>query len=71
MAKFALRIVTLAGIAWPNPQQLVELEALSGYMILEVYGVPTITCIECGMTSANINDVEQRYCGRCHKFHEA
>jgi LSD1 subclass zinc finger protein len=30
----------------------------------------TITCHECGLTSANSNDVAQRYCGHCHLFHE-
>jgi hypothetical protein len=30
----------------------------------------SITCIACRMTSNNPNDVENRYCGNCHKFHE-
>jgi ribosomal protein L37E len=29
-----------------------------------------ITCRRCGLTSHNPNDVAQRYCGRCHVFHE-
>jgi hypothetical protein len=31
---------------------------------------PSITCPRCGKTSHNANDVEQRYCGNCHQFHE-
>jgi ribosomal protein S27AE len=29
-----------------------------------------IRCRRCGMTSYNPNDISQRYCGRCHQFHE-
>lgn len=25
-------------------------------------------CRDCGFVSYNLNDVKQRYCGRCHKF---
>jgi hypothetical protein len=31
----------------------------------------SITCLVCGTTSYNVNDVEKKYCGRCHRFHEA
>lgn len=30
----------------------------------------TITCLVCGMKSYNQNDVEQKYCGNCHQFHD-
>jgi hypothetical protein len=30
----------------------------------------SITCHDCGFTSNNPNDVMNRYCGKCHKFHE-
>jgi hypothetical protein len=30
----------------------------------------SITCKRCKLTSHNPNDVAQRYCGRCHVFHE-
>jgi hypothetical protein len=30
----------------------------------------SITCCVCGMTSFNLNDVEQKFCGKCHFFHE-
>jgi len=31
---------------------------------------PSITCPRCGMTSYNRNDIEQKYCGACHRFHD-
>jgi len=33
-------------------------------------GNPSITCSLCRATSYNENDIRERYCGRCHKFHE-
>ncbi len=30
----------------------------------------SITCPFCKMTSYNPNDIEQRYCGNCHAFHD-
>ena len=30
----------------------------------------SITCLRCGRTSHNRNDVAQRYCGYCHVFHD-
>jgi hypothetical protein len=33
-------------------------------------GGDTITCNTCGMTSYNWNDIKQRYCGKCKKFHK-
>jgi len=29
---------------------------------------PSFTCPKCGAVSHNANDIEQRYCGRCHAF---
>jgi ribosomal protein S27AE len=29
-----------------------------------------ITCLTCNKTSFNQNDIENLYCGFCHKFHE-
>jgi hypothetical protein len=29
-----------------------------------------ITCETCGLTSHNRHDVEERYCGNCHVFHD-
>lgn len=31
---------------------------------------PSITCPACGKVSYNPNDIEQRYCGNCHLFHD-
>lgn len=28
-----------------------------------------IKCLECDLTSYNINDVDEKYCPQCHKFH--
>lgn len=28
-----------------------------------------IKCHECGSISFNANDIQEKYCGRCHKFH--
>lgn len=30
----------------------------------------SITCPICKMTSFNLNDVNFKYCGNCHKFHD-
>lgn len=30
----------------------------------------SITCPQCGMTSHNKNDIEQRYRGNCHQYHD-
>jgi hypothetical protein len=29
----------------------------------------SITCLRCALTSHNINDVREVYCGNCHHFH--
>ena len=29
-----------------------------------------IRCSFCGLTSYNLNDIANRYCGACHIFHE-
>lgn len=28
----------------------------------------SITCLKCGKTSFNVNDVKHRYCGFCHEY---
>ncbi len=30
----------------------------------------SITCHRCGLTSYNQRDIEHRYCGECHRFHD-
>lgn len=34
------------------------------------HSLPSVMCPRCGRTSWNINDVENRYCGYCHLFHD-
>lgn len=42
-----------------------------GFVLLEGKdGQRAIKCLACLLVSYNRNDVEQRYCGHCHKFHE-
>lgn len=33
-------------------------------------GTVGIECLRCGMTSYHPTDVQERYCGNCHVFHE-
>lgn len=30
----------------------------------------SITCPRCGRTSYHPRDIQERYCGACHQFHE-
>lgn len=34
-------------------------------------GRPAIRCLLCSRISQNTGDVEHRYCGQCHLFHDA
>ena len=43
-------------------------ERVKTYSIIEG---PSIVCHRCGMRSYSAGDIENRYCGRCHRFHEA
>lgn len=40
------------------------------FVIDELLGQRRIRCLVCGFTSSNPNDVLNRYCGVCHRFHE-
>jgi ribosomal protein L37E len=31
---------------------------------------PSIVCPRCGRRSYNLRDIEERYCGACHHFHD-
>ena len=42
--------------------------AREGYILGKTDGEPSITCLTCGLTSCNRNDVSNRYCGHCHLF---
>jgi hypothetical protein len=41
----------------------------STYILSTRNGMNVILCLCCGMTSANKNDIEQRYCGFCRAHH--
>lgn len=57
---------------------LTEAECTTYIMIPE--GMPSVTiharvaasilCLCCGMRSYNQHDIDGKYCGYCHKFHE-
>jgi 1,4-alpha-glucan branching enzyme len=49
-----------------------RLEASGGYVLhRDAHGATVrITCLACGATSSNRTDIAERYCGRCHVFHE-
>lgn len=38
------------------------------YILL--YDGKAILCRHCGMISFNINDIKEKYCGNCHRFHK-
>ena len=38
--------------------------------IMEDRECPSITCPRCGRVSFNAGDIEHRYCGNCHQFHD-
>lgn len=40
------------------------------YTIEEIEGRRSILCHVCGMRSFNQNDVDFKYCGKCHDFHK-
>ena len=42
----------------------------STYIVGKRKGYPSILCLCCGLGSANLNDIQQKYCGFCHTFHE-
>ena len=49
---------------------MVEKEEMKTYEIIYEDGKPyAIRCCICNMTSYNENDIEQKYCGNCHQFH--
>lgn len=39
-------------------------------MMTGIPDTPGIRCRVCGMVSCNPNDIENRYCGNCHAFHD-
>lgn len=60
-----------------TPAELALLRVALGRSYLDITSevpgagpVPVIVCLYCGRASANRHDIEQRYCGSCHCFHE-
>jgi hypothetical protein len=59
------------------PQEIIDaLNGLSkmafeGYVLVETERLHQqgITCLTCGRTSYNQNDIKFLYCGHCNKFH--
>ena len=55
-------------------QEAAALAAMDSGLVFFLQGYraddSSITCFRCGMTSYNANDVQKRYCGHCHVFHE-
>ena len=43
-------------------------ELFDGPVVVVSDDAPRFTCTRCGRTSFNRHDVEQRYCGACHRF---
>lgn len=50
-------------------EHMIEHHPTAGYTISP--DGKSITCGTCGMTSYNFNDVENKFCGHCHRFHGA
>ena len=41
------------------------------YELVTVAGRPAIRCLLCGAVSPHVGDLANRYCARCHLFHDA
>lgn len=54
-----------------HPVEELEQEVLQTYTIGYDAGGEYIRCLRCQMTSYNKNDIANRYCGYCKKFHES
>ncbi len=39
------------------------------YVVFDTDGRQSILCLRCALESYNQNDVDHRYCPRCHVFH--
>lgn len=44
-------------------------DSKSKYIINTHDSQPSITCLTCHRTSYSPGDIENKYCGYCHKFH--
>lgn len=53
-----------------NEAELEVVQSHERYQIVHYRGYPGIKCLTCKLTSFNMNDIAERYCGNCHVFHE-
>lgn len=58
-----------------EPDRWIELVVMAAHKILNLERKPMsdepyIKCKVCDLTSYNPNDIREKFCGRCHKFHE-
>jgi len=51
----------------PKASKLIS--ATVHYRLLASGPLSGIQCLTCGKTSWNPNDVANKYCGKCHRFH--
>lgn len=40
------------------------------YVLGQHEGQPFIRCLRCGMRSFHPMDIKERYCARCHRYHD-
>jgi hypothetical protein len=76
LAKLAIAFEPAFAVYFPDPAREMA-EAASEVMTnldirywISPFG-DSITCTTCRKTSRNPNDIENHYCGHCHRFHEA
>lgn len=41
------------------------------YLLQDMGGRPSILCLCCGLRSWHPMDIQERYCGACHAWHDA
>lgn len=71
VATFTVHLFGVGGETVFTPEHGLEVNALHGYIVrVSADGRPSITCLRCMQTSHHPKDVEFRYCGHCHVFHE-
>jgi hypothetical protein len=75
LAKRAIAFERAFAVYFPDPAkemaQLARAHLLARGIRYWIGPFGTITCVDCGMTSHNPHDVENRYCGYCHRFLES
>lgn len=64
--RLQLRVDHGRPIALPTDESLRA--DMTAYAYATTAEAPSFTCPRCGAKSFNRNDIEHRYCGRCHEF---